>query len=85
MLGAHTNEWFTVNSEEVQQPPIFPRHPLNPNAPYISNPANSRQDIPFNGGLINGAGWTYTAESDTCKNLANTTLRSLEVSQGNTV
>ncbi|XP_064394062.1 uncharacterized protein LOC135341437 [Halichondria panicea] len=90
MLGAHTillDEWFTVNSEEVQQSPIFSPDPLNPNAPYRTNPVptydGTANNIPFNGGVINGAGWRYTADSASCRRLANTTLPSFEVTQGN--
>ncbi len=90
MLGTHTillDEWFTVNSEEVQLSPISARDPLNPNAPYRSNPVPTHEGttniFPFNGGVINGAGWRYTADSTSCRRLANTTLPSFEVTQGN--
>ncbi len=91
MLGAHTillDGWFTGNSEEVQHSPISSPDPINPNVPYNTNPVPTydgtpASKFPFYGGLINGAGWTYTADSASCRRLANTTLPTFEVSQGN--
>lgn len=91
MLGAHTiliDEWFLVNSQEEQWSPIFSRDLLNPNVAYRKQPLRTYDGThasvtPFIAGVINGAGWRYTPDGDSCRRLANTTLPSFQITQGN--
>ncbi len=91
MLGAHTillDEWFLENSQEFQFTPLYFRDVLEPKIPFIEkliltydgSPAGTS---PFIAGLINGAGWRYTPDRETCRRLTNTTLPTFEVTQGN--
>ena len=89
MPEAHTlllNEWFPVNSEDWQLDPILFSDPINETVRFSTVPIHDGSEggfSPFIGGLINQAGWLYTADRTSCTRIANTKLPFFNVDQGN--